>query len=392
MERLMNNLRTTMVAVTFMGMTITAGAQMLTVIAGNGNPGSKGDGKAAVQAEIDCPGALAVDKEGNMYFTDAARNSIRKIDVNGIITTLAGDNLPGYNGDAIPASAASLSTPKGIAVDDQGNIYFADSYNNRIRKIDRAGIIHTVAGCGNAGFSGNGGPATNAQLMSPCGIAVDKAGNIYFSERDNNSIRKVNKRGIVTQYAGTAFGAGMGIGRYSGDGGKATQADLSGPVGIALDANGNLYVADCNNHRVRMISAKGYISTIAGNGKQGYNGDLHLPTNASLNYPVSVSVDKLGALYICDKLNSRIWKIADGKMTTFACKETIAKLSLGSEKAEMERPNFVTTDSEGNVIFGESSANQIFRISSPTIAAADAGANGVLRAASCTLPTHLNNN
>jgi sugar lactone lactonase YvrE len=188
-----------------------------------------------------------VDAYGNLYIADYYNSRIRKVDTNGIITTVAGDGTNGYSGDGGAASNAWLYCPSGVAVDAYGNLYIADYYNSRIRKVDTNGIITTVAGDGTNGYSGDGGVATNARVYYPSGVAVDAYGNLYIADSDNSRIRKVDTNGIITTVAGTN-GSG-----YSGDGGAATNARLAYPEGPAMDTSGNLYIADTDNSRIRKV-------------------------------------------------------------------------------------------------------------------------------------------
>ena len=201
-----------------------------------------------------------------------------------IITTVAGDSLRGYCCDGDNAIDAELNAPIGVFVDSFGNIYIADTYNNMIRKVDILGIIHTVAGNGFTGFSGDNGPATNATLNRPVGILVDKFENIYFVDCENNRVRKIDTSGIITTIAGTGS-----IG-YNGDGIQATTAELYNPTGIAIDDTGNLYITDAQNFRIRKVNTNGIITTIAGNGTVGNNGDNGPATAAEMNYPYGIAL------------------------------------------------------------------------------------------------------
>ncbi|MBI6545863.1 MAG: hypothetical protein HY692_03655, partial [Cyanobacteria bacterium NC_groundwater_1444_Ag_S-0.65um_54_12] len=229
-----------------------------------------------------------------LYIADSAMHRIRKVDTAGIITTVAGSS--GWVlGDGGPATSAQLNQPHGMAVDVTGNLYIADRDNNRIRKVDTAGIITTVAGNGTYGYSGDGGPATSAQLGKPNSIAMDGGGNLYIADEYNNNIRKVDTAGIITTVAGN------GTLGYSGDGGLATSAQFYYIYGVAVDANGNLYIADWNNNRIRKVDTAGIITTVAGNGTPGYSGDGGPATNAALNRPYGVAVNAAGTLlYISD--------------------------------------------------------------------------------------------
>jgi len=275
---------------------------IITTIAGNGTIGFSGDGSAATSAELNYPCAIAVDSTGNIYIADNGNNVIRKVSISGIITTIAGNGNAGFSGDGGLANAAELAAPAGVAVDNSGNLYIADYQNMRIRKVNTSGIITTIAGNGTAGYSGDGGVGTTAQLHYPLGVAVDASGNIFIADYANNAIRKLSSTGIISTIAGN------GTGSYSGDGGPAISATLFEPDGVAVDTSGNLYISDGENNRIRMINASGIISTIAGNGAEGYSGDGGLATSAEL-YTAAVALDLSGNVYIADNGNNRIRKV-----------------------------------------------------------------------------------
>jgi sugar lactone lactonase YvrE len=286
-------------------------------IAGNGyNPafgGYSGDGGQATAAELYAPSGVVVDASGNIYVADCENCCIRKINSAGIISTIAGVRHIGYSGDGGPAIAAEFQYPYGLALDISGNLYIADNENNCIRKINTSGIISTYAGTGTEGYSGDGGAASSAEISLPFGIAMDKLGNLYIADYGNSLIREVNTGGIISTIAGN------GGNRFSGDGGPATLAEISGPQGVAVDASGNLYIADYGNDRIRMVNTSGVISTIAGNGfgvsvigGGGYSGDGGAATNAELYNPTDVIIDGLGNIYINDGGNERIRVVNSG--------------------------------------------------------------------------------
>ncbi len=250
---------------------------IVSTIAGVGGAGPVTDNIAATSAFLFYPSGLALDDSGNLYLADCGDGRIRRIDPSGVITTVAGAGTagrPGYSGDGGPAAQALLSWPKDVALDHSGNMYIADTGNSRIRKVDANGVITTIAGTGIAGFSGDQGPAIAAQLNLPTGVAVDNSGNVYVTDTGNFRIRKIAPDGTVTTLAGT------GTQGFSGDGGLAILAQLGGPLGIKLDSSGNLYVAD--GTAVRLISPAGMISTVAGTGMPGYTGDGGPATAAEL--------------------------------------------------------------------------------------------------------------
>ncbi|HEY6007873.1 MAG TPA: hypothetical protein VIU40_06070, partial [Geobacteraceae bacterium] len=279
--------------------------------------GGAGDWSVATAGCVHNPGGVAVDGAGNIYIADQYNNRVRKVAAGtGIITTVAGNGVWGYSGDNGPATAAMLKEPRGVAVDGAGNLYIADTTNGRIRKVAAGtGIITTVAGTGNQTYVlGDGGPATAAELYYPMDVIVDSAGNLIIADRDSHRVRRVDAvTGIITSVAGV-FGSG-----YSGDDGPATEASLCQPSGVALDSAGNLYIADTCNDTVRMVAAgTGIITTVVGFGANGYYGDGGAATDAMLNAPMGVSVDGAGNLFIADTNNNRVRKVANGIITTVA--------------------------------------------------------------------------
>ena len=245
-----------------------------------------------------------MDGAGNLYISDQSNQRIRKVTAaTGIITTVAGNGTAGYSGDGGPATSAELNFPAGVAVDSAGNLYIADYNNSVIRKVHTSGIMTTVAGNGTGGYSGDSGPATSAELYLPIGVAVDGAGNLYIADTGNQHIRKVDASGIITTVAGN------GTAGYSGDGGLAISAQLDRPTSAAVDSAGNLYIADTGNQRIRKVNASGIITTVAGNGTNGYSGDSGPATIAELYNPVGVAVDGAGNLYIADLSNQRIREV-----------------------------------------------------------------------------------
>ena len=275
-------------------------AGVISTVAGNGVNAGTGDGGQAIAASISDVSGVAVDAAGNLYIADSSNRRIRKVTPNGIITTIAGVGVQGFSGDGGPATAAMVGRAVALALDSAGNLYFADSVNQRVRKIDVNGVITSIAGTGVDGFSGDGGPATAAQLGFPIGVAVDGAGNVYTADGDNNRVRKVTPAGIISTVAGN------GNGGFAGDGGLAINASINIPSDVAVDAAGNLYIADAGNYRVRRIDTSGNITTVAGTNDNGYSGDGGMATQAMLNYPWGLGVDPSGKVYIGDRVNSRV--------------------------------------------------------------------------------------
>jgi sugar lactone lactonase YvrE len=266
-----------------------------TIAGGNGHGGFSGDGGPATSAQLNDPGGLALDGAGNIYIVDNGNNRIRKVNTNGIISTVAGGGSKGL-GDGGPADSAQLSNPTGITLDGAGNLYIADFGDNLVRKVSIKGIISTVAGGGNKGL-GDGGSADSAILYDPSGVAVDASGNIYIASAYGNRIRKVNTSGIISTIAGDGNPSNPG---YSGDGGPAINAELSAPLDVKVDGSGNIYIADANNYCIRKINTSGIISTYAGNGIGGYSGEGGLATDAKIGYIPAIALDSYGNLYIAD--------------------------------------------------------------------------------------------
>jgi uncharacterized protein (TIGR03437 family) len=333
--------------------------QVIVTVAGNGVNGSSGDGGAATAAQLWFPVGVAVDAAGNIYFTDAANHRVRKVTPDGVIRAFAGSGALGSSGDGAPATTASMNSPLGIAVDNAGNVYITDSGNNRVRKVTTGGIITTVAGTGENGFGGDGGPATAAKLSSPFGVALDAANNIYIADTFNARVRKVDARtGVITTVAGTGQ---LGS---TGDGGPATTARFFNPAGVALDAAGNLYISDVGDQRVRRVNASdGRVITVVGNGIPGYNGDDILAAGAQLNAPLFISFDRAGDLFIADQVNHRIRKVAmsTGLITTVAGIGTIGSSGDGSAPAgaQLFFPTGVALDRSGNQYIADQSNHRI---------------------------------
>jgi sugar lactone lactonase YvrE len=292
----------------------------MTIVAGTGTQGFSGDGGSALKAEFACPSGVALDANGNLYIADHGNNRVRRIDRNGVVHSFAGagpippagSNYGSFGGDGGPAAHARFHVPTSVAFDNQGNLYVADRDNGAVREIGRDGRIRTIAGTGTRGYSGDGGPAVKARLNQPQGFAFDKAGNLYISDSANNRVRRIDRSGTITTVAGN------GRHGYSGDGGPATKARLSDPYGLAFDANGNLYVAEPDEGVVRRIDAKGIITTFAGTGTLGFSGDHGPAKKAKLNNPFGLVFDAAGNLYIADNGNGRIRRVdPQGVITTF---------------------------------------------------------------------------
>jgi PKD repeat protein len=276
-----------------------SGSDTITTIAGNGVAGFSGDGGQATSAQFDHPWGVAVDGQGSVYVGDKENNRVRKVN-GGIITTVAGTGTGGYSGDGGQATSAQLHYPESLALDANGALYIADYANHRVRKLSD-GIITTVAGTGTSGDSGDGGQAASAQLRYPDGVAVDAQGNLYIADSGNNRIREVSG-GIITTLAGT------GTAGFYGDGGAATSGQLSDPEAVAVDKRHDLYIADWVNSRIRKVSG-GIITTIAGTGVPGFSGDGGPATSSQLYNAIGLAVDPQGSLFVVDFNNSRLRRI-----------------------------------------------------------------------------------
>ncbi len=289
----------------------------ITTIAGDGIRGSSGDGGPAIDARV-YPFDLAVDPAGNMLILNRVANRIRRIDANtGIITTVAGSVGPGFSGDGELATEAMLNRPMGAAVDSFGNIFIADTYNHRIRKVDtETGIITTIAGNGYHAPIEFVGSATEAFLFFPRDIAVDSFGNLFILCQWTNQVRRVDaETGIITPFVGT------GEDGFAGDNGPSTGALLSNPANFTLDTAGNLFISDTGNHRIRRVDvATGIITTVAGAGTEGFSGDNGPAIKAELAYPIGISVDESGNVFVASMENDRIRRIDSitGIITTVA--------------------------------------------------------------------------
>lgn len=279
------------------------GYGIINLIAGTGTAGYGGDGGPAASAMlIDCDG-IAADGSGNLYLADTHNQRVRKINSSGVISTLAGNGSAGFAGDGGQAAAASLALPQGVAVDSRGNVYIADTGNNRIRMVNSAGMISTIAGNGSQGFAGDGVSAIAAQLNAPSRVAVDSSGNVWFSDNGNNAVRRISTDGNIHTVAGT------GQSGFSGDGGPAVSAQLNNPNGLAVDSTGGLLIADTGNLRIRRVDPSGLINTFAGDGAATLSGDGGSPLSSGFGAPADVAADPSGNVYVADQMLGRVRRI-----------------------------------------------------------------------------------
>jgi sugar lactone lactonase YvrE len=307
------------------------------------------------------PSAIVFDPQGNLYLAETASHVIRKVDTTGAITIIAGTGTQGFSGDSGPATAAQLDSPQGLAIDASQNLYIADTHNHRIRKLNLStGTITTIVGSSTSGFDGDNNPATSAHLNLPTAITLDSASNLYIADTQNHRIRKVDTTGIITTIAGN------GTQGFSGDSDPATSASIDSPNGLAADAT-NLYLADTHNHRIRKINlTTGIITTIAGTGLLGYNGDGNANT-ANLALPHGLTLDASGNLYLADTANHRIRRIdaATGAITTIAGEgtQTFAGDNTPATTASLDTPRATATSPTGLITLADTANQRIRQIS-----------------------------
>ena len=354
-------------SLTFYGSALQA--QNIYTFAGNGSgaAGYGGDGGYAHSALLQHPSGVATHDYSKVFIADQGNHVIRKVNSQGIITTYAGTDSAGYSGDGGQADSAMLYSPAGIALDAAGNLFIADYYNNVVRRIDvSSGTITTIAGNDTAGYSGDGGAATNARLHYPYGVAVNAAGYIFIADAGNNVIREVTPSGFIQTVAGSGYGAGRGLGAgaYSGDGGPALAAGLDFPTGVATDFLGNLYIADAGNNAIRKVGLSDSISTYVGNGYMNYSGDGGAATAAGLNFPSGIAVDGAGNVYIADQGNNAVRKVdATGKIHTIAGNGTAGYAGDGhpATASLLSAPQGVAVDGSG-LIYIADAGNNVVRI------------------------------
>jgi uncharacterized protein (TIGR03437 family) len=335
----------------------------ITNAVGNGTAGFAGDSGKAPEAQINYPLGLAIDNSGNVFIADHLNHRIRRVAADGTITTVAGSDSIGSTGDDGPATSARLNYPSGIAIDSSGALYVTDTMNHVIRKVVVGGNITLLAGSrGTSGFrekdaKGELLEAKNAELNAPTGIAIDSAGNIYFCDTRNHRVRKIGTDNKIQTIAGT------GEKGETGDGGKAVEAKLNSPTGVAVDAAGNVYIADQMNHRIRKVDKDGIITTVAGTGLPGYSGNGGLATRAQLFYPCCIALDKQGNLFIADRTNNRVRRV-DAQTGTISLVAGTGRFGddfdgRAAEQARLRFPMGLAADAQGRVYFSDNANSRV---------------------------------
>ncbi len=353
-----------------------AHSQIITTVAGVGTIGYSGDNGIATAAQMSGPVGVVTDNAGNIYIADYNNHRIRMVNTSGVITTIAGTGTGAHSGDNGPATAADLNGPRGIAIDTAGNIYFTEYLSGTLRKVTTTGIITTIAGGGST--YADGVTATATQLYNPVGVAVDRAGNIYLDDYVKSVIRRINTSGIISRFAGVDTAG------FSGDGGPATAAKLHEAYGIAVDTTGNVYIADgYYNHRIRKIDIAGTITTIAGTDTGGFSGDGGAATAAKLYAPDGVSIDNNGNIFIADMFNDRVRVIdPSGMINTYAGSGVYGFSGDGgpATAANIGHPNAVFVDNQHNLFIADYNNQRIRKVTPPASTAliADVSANNAI--------------
>jgi uncharacterized protein (TIGR03437 family) len=337
-------------------------SNIITTFAGGGITVGSGDGGLATSAVILGPVAVATDSSGNVYFAQTIPDTIRKVNTAGIISTYAGNGNDSYAGDGGPALSASFTDIQGLATDSAGNLYICDPGNARIREVSAAGTVSTFAGNGNLGLSGDGGLATSATLTNPGAVATDSMGNVFIADSSNNVVRKVNSGGIISEVAGGAPTVG-----YAGDGGPAIGAGMFLPYGVAEDSAGNIYIADVGDHRIRKVNSAGIISTFAGTGVSGYSGDGGPAISAKIG-PVAhmgIAADSAGNVYFTDEGNNRVRMVNTAGIISTVAGNGLASFSGDggpATAAGISNPVDLALDSAGNLYIVDYGNNRIRKV------------------------------
>ena len=325
-------------------------------IAGTGDTTYVGEGGPAIEAGIGHPTAVALDSQGRVYIADFNNRRVQRVNADGTIETVVGTGEFKSQKTDQPALKTNLAQAYGIAIDYNDNLYVLNRGHSKIYKVGTDGMARRIVGTGRRGFSGDSGPAVEAQISSSNHLVADRSGNLYIADTGNQRIRKVDANGIITTIAGT------GEAGFSGDGGPATDAQLNAPSAIAIDNTGNLYIADFVNHRIRKIDAEGIITTIAGTGEPRFNGDGLPALESNIGEPCGVDVDKDGNVFIGDQVNGRMRMVApDGIMYTVAGTERKGYTGDGgpATEARVRNPDIIACTPEGDVVFPDNGNNVI---------------------------------
>ena len=340
-------MKRTLLIITILANVLLNQAQVVTTFAGSGAFGSTD--ATGIAASFHFPTGVCTDAAGNVYVADRENDKIRKISSAGVVSTLAGSGVSGST-DAT-GIAASFYYPYSVCIDTSGNIYVADANNNKIRKINPAGVVSTFAGSGAIGSTDATGSA--ASFYSPRGICTDVIGNVYVADVGNHKIRKINSVGVVSTFAGSGIAGSTDA--------TGIAASFAFPIGVCADATGNVYVADYNNHKIRKISPTGVVSTFAGSGVIGSTDTTGIA--ASFNYPTGVCIDSTGNVYVADYNNHKIRKISPtGEVSTFAGTGASGSTDAAGISASFSSPFGVCSDAAGNIYVGDAGNNKIRKI------------------------------
>jgi sugar lactone lactonase YvrE len=344
---------------------LLAAPPTITTAVGTGRPGDSGDGGPAARAELNQPFDLVFDAAGNLYLADTGNHRIRRVDArSGTITTVAGSGAKGFSGDGGKATEARLDEPYGLALDDQGNIYFADRLNARVRRVDgRSGVITTVAGNGSKTYSGDGGSAPQAGLVEPNGVALDRTGRtLYIADVANHRVRAVDlASGTIATFAGT------GQGRHAGDGGPATAASIAGARAVDVAPDGTVLILERQGNTLRAVDLRtGTITTRAGTGAKGNSGDGGPATAATFNGPKELAVDTAGNVFIVDTENHAVRRI-DAQTGTVSTVAGSGRRGPGGDggpatSAELDRPHGVAVAADGALSIGDTNNHRVRRV------------------------------
>jgi uncharacterized protein (TIGR03437 family) len=337
---------------------VTAATGIVNTVAGTGTFGFSGDGGSALMAALNTPTGLALNN-GSLYISDTNNQRVRQVAASGSISTVAGNGTPGYLGDSGPAASANLSSPTGLAFDPAGNLYIADTKNNNVRSMNPSAVITTFAGLGTCGMGAEGDPAALTPLCGPQGTVADLAGNTYIADTQNNRVILVDPQGNIHVVAGNGTAGDAGAGNTA-------WGELYQPQGVALDSAGNLYIADTQNHRIRMLTPGGAISTIAGTGTAGFSGDGGAAAAAQLNEPSQVAVDTGGNVYIADTSNHRVRLVTtDGNIATIAGTGDAAYNGDDGPAVQvaLHKPGGLALDGQGNVFVADTGNNRVRMLS-----------------------------